>query len=232
MEKGVNGIASMTPKNLFYASIDIRTCYDSINLEELLNAMQELLSEDEYLMQRHSVYYPFASMDKVFKKNAKKVGPIDNYEQFHEMSSSLSRRFTHSVFADIDDSAILQKKKIVALLEEHVSCHLVSSTGRYGRRFLTQSRGIPQGSILSTVLCNSYYGKVEKNLLNGRGIPTQGIQITPTSIAVLLRIVEMVTGAVSWSIHRVLSYSRKLAGENLVQQNLLLILCPCQGHYS
>jgi len=37
----------------------------------------------------------------------------------------------------------------------------------FGPRFLVQKRGIPQGSVLSTILCNFYYGNVETELLDG-----------------------------------------------------------------
>jgi telomerase reverse transcriptase len=60
---------------------------------------------------------------------------------------------------------MVPKHELVGFLHEHLNGHLVATSGRFGYRFLLQTGGISQGSILSMLLCNLYYGSIEKLLL-------------------------------------------------------------------
>jgi len=62
---------------------------------------------------------------------------------------------------------IAKKDGILALIKEHLSNHVVVAKRRFGPQLLVQDTGIPQGSVLSTMLCNFYYGDVEKQFLEG-----------------------------------------------------------------
>ena len=66
--------------------------------------------------------------------------------------------------------ASASREKIVQLLEEHITQNMVKIGGHYYR----QRVGIPQGSILSTMLCSFFYGDLERRderLLRLRGDP-------------------------------------------------------------
>lgn len=55
----------------------------------------------------------------------------------------------------------LRKQQVLKLLEEHVERNLV----KLGKKYYRQRNGIPQGSILSSLLCNFFYGKLEQELM-------------------------------------------------------------------
>lgn len=55
-------------------------------------------------------------------------------------------------------NASVSRDKIVQLLEEHITQNMVKIGGHYYR----QRVGIPQGSILSTMLCSFFYGDLER----------------------------------------------------------------------
>jgi telomerase reverse transcriptase len=48
------------------------------------------------------------------------------------------------------------------LLREHVERNLV----KIGKKFYRQKNGIPQGSILSSILCNFFYAELEREVLS------------------------------------------------------------------
>jgi telomerase reverse transcriptase len=176
-------------RQLYFASVDIEHCYDNINQHRLLDIIKKLLSEDDYLIQNCAVMYPFKSMGRIFKRRLREVGPPEAFRQFHDASHELARERRNSVFLDGVGCTTAKKDQIIELLVEHLTSHLVVLRGRFGDRFFIQSSGIPQGSILSSLLCNFYYGHVEKELLGSDASPTsEGSASDHTHL--LLRIVD------------------------------------------
>ncbi|TKA76901.1 hypothetical protein B0A49_02736 [Cryomyces minteri] len=53
-------------------------------------------------------------------------------------------------------------KKVLHLLKEHVERNIV----KIGKRYYRQKEGIPQGSVLSSLLCNFFYAKLERECLD------------------------------------------------------------------
>ena len=51
-----------------------------------------------------------------------------------------------------------QKQDILALLEEHITENIV----KIGEDYYRQVVGIPQGSVLSAILCSFFYGDLER----------------------------------------------------------------------
>ena len=74
------------------------------------------------------------------------------------------------LFLDVQTrSAILRKqvvypyartREIVALLEEHITENIV----KIGNEYYRQVVGIPQGSVLSAILCSFFYGDLERRV--------------------------------------------------------------------
>lgn len=152
-------------KQLYFASVDIKQCYDSIEQKHLLDLLPKILDEEEYLIQNSAVIHPFESMARVLRKSVKRIGAPEAYCSFRDAAEQLSQVYNRSVFMENGGSSLVRRDNIMELLREHLLQHVVVIRGRHGNRFLLQSTGIPQGSILSTLLCNYYYGNVEKSLL-------------------------------------------------------------------
>ena len=51
-----------------------------------------------------------------------------------------------------------RKRDIIALLEEHITENIV----KLGNEYYRQMVGIPQGSVLSAILCSFFYGDLER----------------------------------------------------------------------
>ena len=162
------GLANGT--QLYFASVDIKHCYDNINQAHMLSILSEILSHDDYLIQKHTVLHPLASVSRIGKKKLHNVGPSQKYVRFHDAVIDLSKDYCQSIFENTGGCASIMKDDVLKRLDEHLLSHLVLVDGRYGRRLLLQTQGIPQGSIISTLLCNFYYGQMEKRLLSGTGL--------------------------------------------------------------
>jgi hypothetical protein len=153
-------------KKMYFGSVDIRHCYDNIDQEHLLTIVSGLLTEDDYLIQRYSVLHPFESMGRIVKRKKKQVGPPETFVPFSRTAVELAGRYHRTIFVDGVACTLVKKEQLMEQLREHLTSHLVTTRGRYGDRYLVQSTGIPQGSVLSSMLCNYYYANVESKLLS------------------------------------------------------------------
>lgn len=78
------------------------------------------------------------------------------------LESGMGSMKKNTVFVD---SAVLQvheTSSLLALLSEHVGRNIV----KIGKKYYRQKKGIPQGSILSTFLCNYFYADLEAQRLS------------------------------------------------------------------
>lgn len=150
-------------KPLYFGSVDILHCYDNIQQEHLLGIVENILQEDEYVIQKYSVLHP-TDGDRVRHRRCKDVSPPEEMEPFGETVRVLDAKHKDCVFVDGVHSVAISKRQVVDQVREHLTSHLVVTKGRYGKRYLLQSQGIPQGSILSSLLCIFYYGNVEQRL--------------------------------------------------------------------
>jgi hypothetical protein len=150
---------------LFFAKVDIEKCYDRINQDYLLGLVQNLVLHNTYVVQR--VKMDCANFKRGGGENIirykKIVEAVDDYRSFYIGEHELARGNQNTIF-DLFKCSLVEKNKVLDLLREHLLQHTVISSGRYGRKILQQSSGISQGSSLSMLLCNLYYGNVEESM--------------------------------------------------------------------
>ena len=154
-----------TDKPLVLGSVDIRHCFDSINQEEMLRIVETVLKKPEYCIQVHAQYRPYESMSRLLRLKKTRVCKPEDIIPFHMAADELASSSHKTVFADMVKCSVSRNGQILSLVEEHLKSHLVATADRTGDRYLLQSQGVAQGSTLSTLLCNFYYGKIEKQLL-------------------------------------------------------------------
>jgi telomerase reverse transcriptase len=147
---------------VYFVSVDIQHAYDSIDQKYLLAIAEKIITQEEYCVQRYDVLHPFPAVGRVIKRPRRVVGKVETVEPLHNGKQDDFRR---CVVVDPVNMTIAKKENLLKQLREHLISHLVTIKGRYGDRYLIQSTGIPQGSILSTMLCNFYYGAIERRLL-------------------------------------------------------------------
>lgn len=96
-------------------------------------------------------------MKPIRKFLAKARSPTDLSPFQEVVERELAKGRKNSIFVDPVVQSLLSKKALLALLEEHIAQNLV----KVGKKFYRPKSGIPQGSVISSILCNFYYADFE-----------------------------------------------------------------------
>ena len=193
---------SGSPQELFFTSADIKHCYDTIHQQRLFKLIRTIIEEEMYLTKDKFILCykgDKSTMRCIWKK---KTCPP---EQFSRSSPNiLPGRFSKAIFVDGMYCSTETNRTITNLLRDHIFGQVVVANGNFGPRYLHQKNGIPQGSILSSLFCNTYFGRLEKVLFDNvfdettskviRGNSHNGCDSmlvkNPNALHLLLRIVD------------------------------------------
>jgi telomerase reverse transcriptase len=152
---------------LFFARVDIKSCFDSIPQGALLDLTDVLVGHSSY---RTGKYVEAKCSDQstenqvrsVTKKYVTVARPVDGYPVVSEASiSTVAAKKRHAIFSDLGMGRIWTRQSLLQLLRDHLADSMVKS----GKRYMKQVDGIPQGSVLSSLLCSYFYGSFEQNEL-------------------------------------------------------------------
>ena len=156
------------PKPLYFAKVDVESCFDTIPQKKVVRLMEKIATEDEYRIARHaeikssSTHSYNAEMDRdpmparKFIATARASTEFQTFDQVVETCLAPGKK--HTVFVDNVVPTTQRKDVLLDLLEEHVERNVV----KIGKKFFRQKAGIPQGSVLSSLLCNYFYAELEK----------------------------------------------------------------------
>lgn len=157
-----------TPKTLYFAKVDVQSCFDTIPQRRILEIIEKLVSENEYSIARHAeVKAPnphryragVGQPAKPARKFVAKARPTHDLSVFeHTVNDELAARKKNTVFVNSVVRNLRSKDELLDLLEEHVERNIV----KIGKKFYRQKEGIPQGSVISTLLCSFFYGELER----------------------------------------------------------------------
>ena len=150
---------------LYFVSVDIHKCFDNIDASYMLDLVENLLSADSYRTQKISSLYMLRDINRMTRKTKRTVATSNKFTKLENLLGEMAEKFRDAVFIDGGARSNIQKHQIIDLIKEHIISNLVVSDDRFGPRFFLQSRGIPQGSVISTLLCTLYYGDIEEKLL-------------------------------------------------------------------
>ncbi|KAI4267754.1 MAG: hypothetical protein LQ337_008202 [Flavoplaca oasis] len=156
---------------LYFAKIDVKSCFDTIPQRRAIKIMEDLASEDVYRMARHaqikaseneaSSNGTYAQPKPARKFLASAHSPLD-FRSFDEMvETTLAYEKKNTVFVDSVVRTSHKKPKLLDLLRDHVGKNIV----KIGKKFFRQKEGVPQGSVMSSLLCNCFYAKLEEKHL-------------------------------------------------------------------
>jgi len=153
---------------LYFAKLDVQSCFDTIPQRRVLEAIEKLISEDEYNIARHAEikapnprrYKPGVGHPaKPARKFIAKARPTHDLSVFEQtVNNEIATRKNNTVFVDSALRNFQRKDDLLDLLEEHVERNVV----KIGKKFYRQKEGIPQGSVISTLLCSFFYGELER----------------------------------------------------------------------
>ncbi|CAH0516411.1 unnamed protein product [Peronospora belbahrii] len=158
----------------YCVTVDVERCFDTIRPRKLYQMLKKAIQEDEYLIRKHWVGHqvtPIALSNdsgtsllqpSFFYKLERPAYPSGEFLSFDELVAQSPKK--NSLFVDGVLYDYLTKTKALELLKEHLSANTIEIDGHE----YVQQCGIPQGSVLSTTLCNIYYAQFERRVLRKR----------------------------------------------------------------
>lgn len=162
---------------LYFVKVDVKKCYDTIPAEVAFRLADTLLKDgyrDEfksYFLHKFQVVQSKAGKDNVRSKYMS----IPEYATSDESAIKIARRQAAKsamsaemssnnantrVYIDLVGGNVCPGEELSNLLKEHLTQNLI----RVGKTVYKQDVGIPQGSVLSTLLCNIVYSHLEKEI--------------------------------------------------------------------
>lgn len=157
---------------LYFAKVDVQSCFDTIPQSRLLTMIDSLLSIHQYQTGKHVEISPLGALQRLDGQRIDPL-PVKRYvahsggaADMGSFSQLVQTKFagakTNTVFVNTNMQHNETKDDLMRLLREHVERNLV----KIGKRYYRQKRGIPQGSILSSILCNFFYAELEREVLS------------------------------------------------------------------
>lgn len=144
---------------LYFVKVDVQAAFDTICQNKLIGILTKLiLSEEKYSIQRYGQVQLTNGLPKRAWK--RKAQPATEEPHFLKVASDIAGHLWNTVVCGLHSpyrAAEHNKEDIVLLLQEHIGENMV----KIGKKFYKQKVGIPQGSILSTMLCSFFYGDLE-----------------------------------------------------------------------
>ena len=156
----VSFIGKQPEKTRFYlASVDIKNAYDNANLEKLFSILKDLIpEEEEYLLVRfNTVLCDLGKVNRRYRRMAVPDEPL----QFPDLAFGLAGEYYNCIFTDQVVYQVADSNVMLKYIEQHVFHHRL----KLSSRVYEQRQGIPQGSILSTLLISLLYAHMEKHAL-------------------------------------------------------------------
>jgi telomerase reverse transcriptase len=157
---------------LYFAKVDVQTCFDTIPQGRLLSMVEGLMSLQVYQTGKHVEISPLGALQRLdgqhvdplpVKRYVAHSGGAKDMGSFHELvQNKFVGTKSNTVFVNTNLQQQETKDDLMRLLREHVERNLV----KIGKKFYRQKRGIPQGSILSSILCNFFYAELERDVLS------------------------------------------------------------------
>ncbi|KAL5763009.1 hypothetical protein ACOSP7_019273 [Xanthoceras sorbifolium] len=152
-----NGLTTIP--DVFIVVSDVSKAFDSVDQDKLLDVIKDVILKDRYLLDRsHQVVYTKKSLSV-----HENLILMDHniYPCYTRSTSSLTFPSLHSILVNQGRSRCVMSKEIFFYLNEHVKRNVL----QFNRKFYQQGIGIPQGSVLSSLLCSLYYGDLERNVI-------------------------------------------------------------------
>ncbi|XP_071931682.1 telomerase reverse transcriptase-like isoform X2 [Coffea arabica] len=144
---------------VFIVVCDVAKAFDSIDQNKLLTVMEDIISNDEYTVNKSLQVVCTRKSTLVCEQLA--LAPQDIIYGSSEVAISVPTSMLHSIFVKEECSRKIKKAEIFSHLNEHIKRNVL----KLGDRFYLQSLGISQGSVLSSLLCSFYYGHLENNII-------------------------------------------------------------------
>ncbi|GAX76318.1 hypothetical protein CEUSTIGMA_g3764.t1 [Chlamydomonas eustigma] len=181
---------------LYIVSVDISRAFDSIDIQRLLSIVEPAIKSPSYSMIKYCEVTPALGPTRTRTRHQRAavvpeqgIGGCSATPRFPVWINSVAGVSRSTVYVDQACPMDLTQEEVLFTLREHLTKNIV----KIGSRWYCQSRGIPQGSITSTLLCSLYFADLEAKYLR----PVLPNYKTGVDAETLLQQAAAVEGAIS-----------------------------------
>lgn len=154
---------------LFFAKVDVQSAFDTIPQDAIIQLMKSIPSQQGYTFTKHAevqpgeraMIAPEKTATKAIRRWHASVLARDMPPFVDRLRHGLASKKRNTVFVDRVALEGWDTESLLSLLADHVQRNLV----KIGKKYYRQKRGIPQGSVLSSFLCNYFYADLERKHL-------------------------------------------------------------------
>ncbi|KAF0638481.1 hypothetical protein FPSE5266_10706 [Fusarium pseudograminearum] len=164
--KAFKGTLGPDHGKLYFAKADVKAAFDTIPQEAVVELMKSVPSQTNYTIMKHVEVKPgeraVIDDDKYSSKaisrwHATALSENENSAFVERLEKDLAPKKKNTVFVDSAFRRTKNVGELMHLLKQHVEHNLVL----VGKKYYRQKVGIPQGSVLSSFLCNYFYADLE-----------------------------------------------------------------------
>lgn len=161
---------SIPPKRFYFAKVDVQSAFDTIPQPAIVSLLDSIPQQRRYRIAKYLEVGPGIatqgnnqnSKSKLLKRwpsvAIKNTDP-STFIQRLENTQNTGKRNT--VFVDLYQQQY-ETSEMLQLVASHIQQNLI----KVGKKLYRQKQGIPQGSILSSTLCNYFYADLEIHALS------------------------------------------------------------------
>jgi len=160
-------------KTFYFAKVDVHAAFDTVPQAAILRLMNKMPLHHRYSIQKHFEIQPdqndmtngapqagSGKPSRRWRSSAQAADHGGDFPQRAEQQLAPNKRNT--VFVESVVKKSYDTRGLLALLSSHIEQNLV----KIGKKYFRQKDGIPQGSVLSSLLCNYFYADMEREHLS------------------------------------------------------------------
>ncbi|KAF2969504.1 hypothetical protein GQX73_g4071 [Xylaria multiplex] len=157
------------PARFYFAKLDVQSAFDTIPHTAMISLLDSIPQQRRYRISEYLEVSPSIATrgnSENYKSNpvkkwsslAIKDNDHSTFIQRLENGQNTAKRDT--VFVDLYQKQY-ETSEVLQLVASHIEQNLI----KVGKKYYRQKQGIPQGSILSSTLCNYFYADLEAHFL-------------------------------------------------------------------
>ncbi|RYO73581.1 hypothetical protein DL764_010545 [Monosporascus ibericus] len=156
---------------LYFAKLDVQSAFDTIPQAAIVSLLDSIPQARQYRISKYLQVAPNLwsrpksepgsklKLTKRWALAATRRHDASTLTSLLESGRAANRRNT--VFVDSFSKRDYEASELLQLVASHIQQNLV----KIGKKFYRQKEGIPQGSVLSSTLCNYFYADLEAHVL-------------------------------------------------------------------
>lgn len=151
----------------FFAKVDVQGAFDTIPQDAVIALMSTVPSEAYYEIVKHVEIRPndnsTVTNSTVLKRwHASAIASGDSSTFLDIIGQQTAPAKKNTVYVDSVYRKTHKTRDLITLMSSHIQQNLV----KIGKKYYRQKDGIPQGSVISSILCNYFYADLERKKLH------------------------------------------------------------------